>query len=545
MSSHIKLKELIQVLENLKIEEGGDVEVGGIAYDSRRVNPGDLFVAIRGLDHDGHEFISDAISRGASALVVERRTKHEARSTKSIPVIRVPDTRRALAQISSKFYGEPSRKMKMIGITGTNGKTTTSYLLKSILEKGGMKVGLIGTIDYWIGGERRKAEKTTPESPDLQKTLSEMRSSDVKAVVMEVSSHGLALQRTEGIDFDVALFTNLSRDHLDFHRTMTRYSRAKMILFEGLTEGKKAILNSNDPFTEKIRKRTKAEVITYGLESPEPASGGRDRELIENSRSGPRPGRLKSRDRAVSAHDDEKIASDYSGVSLSRNLEGSEMEVRWRGRKVTLHSHLPGRLNLYNLLGAFAFGISEGISIESVLKGIEEVKGIEGRLEAIEVGQPFKVFVDYAHTPDALKKVLMSLKELTSRRVVVIFGCGGGRDRGKRPIMARVGTTHADFAILTSDNPRHEDPQNILNDMKKGVLGNEYEVIPDRREAIERGVDIAKEGDTLLIAGKGHEDYQIIGEEYLPFDDRKVVREILEEKMSGRGLARGGTTANC
>ena len=484
----MKLKDLIMILGNPEVN--GEVEVSGIAYDSRRVAPGTLFVAIRGLVKDGHEFIPDAISRGASAIVVEESVEQLPVTNFQLPVLHVPDSRKALAQLSSHFYGEPSKKMKMVGITGTNGKTTTSYLLASILKKSGMKTGLIGTIDYWTGEGKRKAEKTTPESLDLQEILSEMRSSNLKAVVMEVSSHALAMKRTFGIEFETCLFTNLSRDHLDFHQTMEQYAQAKMILFEGLSKGKRAILNFDDTFSEEIRKKTKAEVTTFGF----------------------------------------KKGADFQGVHPSLHLEGTEMKVLWKRGEADLRSPLIGRPNLYNLLSAFTFGILEGFPVETVLEGIEGVREVPGRLEAIDVGQSFKVFVDYAHTPDALEKVLLALKELTGGRIIVLFGCGGDRDRGKRPMMARVGTTLAHFTILTSDNPRSEDPRAILKEMEEGVVGRSFVMILDRREAIQRGIEMVEEGDVLLIAGKGHEGYQIIGEERFPFDDREVARENLKKK---------------
>jgi UDP-N-acetylmuramoyl-L-alanyl-D-glutamate--2,6-diaminopimelate ligase len=485
----MKLKEMLELLEKSEVHGDMDVEITGIEYDSRRVTSGSLFVAIEGENQDGHSFIPDALKRGASALVLQKDFK-----SPSTPMIRVSDSREVLARISAHFFGEPSQGMKMVGITGTNGKTTTSYILKSILDASGIKTGLIGTIDYRIGDVTRRADKTTPESLDLQRILGEMKSSGMEVVVMEVSSHGLAQKRTYGIDFDITLFTNLSRDHLDFHKTMDSYGEAKMKLFEGLSQEKKAILNFDDPFSEKIRDRTNAEIITYGL----------------------------------------KEGADFRGVIQSFTLQGSEMKVFFNDEEAVIQSRLPGRTNLSNLLGAFALGISMGYSLEEVLMGIREVHDISGRLEPVEAGQPFKVFVDYAHTPDALKKVLLALKELTPNKVIVIFGCGGNRDRGKRPIMAKVATENAHFVILTSDNPRNEDPITILNAMKKGIAGGNYEIIPDRREAIQRGIELAKEGDTILIAGKGHEDYQVIGDEKFPFDDQEVARGILE-KISSSG----------
>jgi UDP-N-acetylmuramoyl-L-alanyl-D-glutamate--2,6-diaminopimelate ligase len=483
----MKLKEMLELLDNSEVQGDMDVEITGIEYDSRRVASGSLFVAIQGENQDGHSFIPDALKRGASALILQKPFK-----SPSTPVIKVSDPREALARISAHFFGEPSRGMKMVGITGTNGKTTTSYILKSILDTSGVKTGLIGTIDYRIGDLTRRAEKTTPESLDLQRTLGEMKSSGMEVVVMEVSSHGLAQKRTYGIDFDIALFTNLSRDHLDFHKTMDRYSEAKMKLYEGLSQEKKAILNFDDPFSEKIRDRTSAEVITYGL----------------------------------------KEGADFRGVIQSFTIQGSEMKVFFDDEEAVIQSLLPGRTNLLNLLGAFALGITMGLPLEVILRGIKEVRGISGRLEPVEAGQPFKVFVDYAHTPDALEKVLLALKELTLKKVIVIFGCGGNRDRGKRPIMAQIGTRNADFVIMTSDNPRRENPVTILNEMKKGVDRNNYEIILDRKEAIQRGIELAEKGDTILIAGKGHEDYQVIGDEKLPFDDREVARGILESFSS-------------
>ncbi len=464
------------------------IEVKKIEYDSRHTAEGDLFVAVRGFQTDGHKFIDEALARGARAVVLEQEDVSR-KSTKAT-FVKVPDSRRALAILSDEFYGHPSRKMQLVGITGTNGKTTVSLLVREMLEGAGIRTGLIGTINYQVGGHSLAANRTTPESLDLNRMLAEMLDSGQQAAAVEVSSHALALDRVYGIRFQTAVFTNLSRDHLDFHHSYEEYLKAKGKLFKDLdvSTGAHAVVNIDDPASAQILRWTEVPVLTYGF-SQKAMVRPLDFEL------------------------------DWEGIKLLVKAPGGELRVR---------SSLKGKFNVTNILAAIGVGFVNGLELRFIGEAIGKVQRIPGRFEQIDCGQPFSVIVDYAHTPVALEALLGAVRGLTSGRVILVFGCGGDRDRGKRPLMGKVASQMADLSFVTSDNPRNEDPDQIIKQITGGMNKGAYQVVPDRREAIASALKIAQKADAVVIAGKGHENYQIIGDRILPFDDRQVVRGILQ-----------------
>jgi UDP-N-acetylmuramoyl-L-alanyl-D-glutamate--2,6-diaminopimelate ligase len=495
----MRLKDLISHLETKEVKGDIGIEIKDIAYDSRKVGEGSLFVAIKGYNSDGHDHIQDAVKRGAIAIVGEKLDHETLDSRFPTAFITVPDSRRALALISDKFYGHPSGVLKLIGITGTNGKTTTSYLIKSILDAAQKKVGLLGTINYIIKTDViLPASFTTPEALELQGYLKDILAGGAEYAVLEVSSHSLALQRVVGCEFEVAIFTNLSRDHLDFHGTMEEYFKAKMRLFDYLRPAGIAVINIDNPEGRMIAEGLKGRVVSFGLS-----------EKAEIKASG--------------------IVSDLRGLFL---------EVKWPEGSIGIESPLLGVHNVHNILAAAGAALGLGISPSKIKEGIEKMKGVPGRFERIEEGQDFTVVVDYAHTEDALRRVLLTARELIKEqrerqgKIITVFGCGGDRDRGKRPKMGEVAASLSDLAIITSDNPRSEDPLNIIKEIERGITAaglSNYTVLPDRREAISKAIDMAEKGDFILIAGKGHEDYQIIGDKRYPFDDRKVVGEMIKK----------------
>ncbi len=498
----MRCHDLIEGLD-LKLLSGPvDVEIGGVQHDSRRVKPGDLFVAIKGRKADGHDFIQEALAKGAAGLIVQRR---DIPLPSTLPVLLAEDTRKVLALVSARFHGEPSKQLILVGVTGTNGKTTTTYLIEAILKEAGWKVGLLGTISYRFAGTVVPAERTTPESSDLQAFLARILREGARAAILEVSSHSLALHRVLACDFDVAVFTNLTQDHLDFHGTLEAYREAKAKLFEGLpdraTKGveKAAFLNADDPTSALLAERTRARVFTYGLEQ----------------------------------------GADLTARDLELSLDGIKATVSTPWGTFQVHSPLVGRYNLSNVLGALGVGLHLGIPPEVASRGIALLKSVPGRFEKVEMGQPFGVVVDYAHTPDALERVLHTARGFCTGRLISVFGCGGDRDRGKRPKMGEVSTRLADLTVFTSDNPRSEDPVKIIAEIEEGAKkvcpsGGRYVTIPDRRQAIEYALAQATAGDLVVIAGKGHETSQIIGDTILPFDDREVACQILKELGYGR-----------
>ena len=439
-------------------------------------------------------FAEQALGRGAVAVVTD---SPEFGVLGFATTIYAPNAREALAKISTAFYGQPASKLKLVGITGTNGKTTTSFLVESILREAGLNPGVVGTINYRYAGKVLPAPNTTPESLDLQRLLNDMVESGVKAAVMEVSSHALSQERVAGCVFDVAVFTNLTQDHLDYHITMERYFEAKARLFtDFIDEGKTAVINMDDLKGEDLSKRALGRVIGYGIK-------GRG------------------------------IETNIYPKDIKLGVEGIEGTLATPSGEIKIKSSLIGEFNLYNILAAAGAGVGLDLTVEVIERGITALKNVPGRLERVDAGQAFAILVDYAHTPDALERVLSTIRGLTDKRIITLFGCGGDRDRGKRPIMGRIAAEYSDIVIVTSDNPRTEEPLKIIEDITSGIVGAyghaPLQVIPDRREAITEAIKEAREGDVVLLAGKGHEDYQIIGSQKIHFDDReeaiKAVRE--------------------
>ncbi len=457
------------------------VEVGGIAYRSDRVKPGDAFFCIRGFAHDGHDFAADAAERGAAVLVVEDHLEVPC------PQVTVPDGRVALARASSAYYDHPSASVDVVGITGTNGKTTSAYLVDSILRAAGRSTGLIGTVETRIGDERVASSRTTPESAELQALLACMRRRGVEACAMEVSSHAIDLHRVEGMHFAVAAFTNLTQDHLDYHHTIEEYGSVKRRLFTELDVAAR-VVNVDDRFGAAIAADL-AGAIT-----------------------------VSRRSSATVRSDDERLDARGSTFTLMTPYGSSRVRLP-----------LAGAYNVSNALVAAACGVALELPLGALVAGLESAPQVPGRLERIECGQPFSVIVDYAHTPDSIEKAVSAVKAVTEGRVIVVFGCGGDRDPDKRPVMGRSAASSANHVIITSDNPRSEDPVGIILQVEDGAKGGpaSYEVEVDRRAAIERALDVAAPGDSVLIAGKGHEDYQIFADRTIHFDDREVAREVL------------------
>jgi UDP-N-acetylmuramoyl-L-alanyl-D-glutamate--2,6-diaminopimelate ligase len=486
----MKLNVLLERIQPLAMSGVANIDVKGIAYDSRQIKPGFIFCALPGQREDGSRYVQDAIAQGAAVVVSERAA---AASRGQAAFIQVRDPRAAVAALAGAFYGDPSRKLQLVGITGTNGKTTTAFMARDILRAAGRKPGLIGTVEYEIGERIIPAGRTTPEAADLQKMLAEMVHVGCQSAPMEVSSHALVQKRVWGIEFAVAVFTNLTHDHLDYHLTVPQYFEAKALLFQGLARQQKkasAVINLDDPWGAKLTHWPGVEVpvITYGTQSEA---------MVRASR-------------------------------IQVSAAGSEVEVQSPWGPATLKLKLPGRFNVYNALAALAAcGV---LKIEPAVSAavLSNISAVPGRLEEIPTGQGFQVFVDYAHTEDALQNVLTTLREFASNRLLVVFGCGGNRDAKKRPLMGGVVARLADYAILTSDNPRKENPSAIITQIRSGMQGaNNYEVVEDRYEAIARALTLAEKGDVLLIAGKGHENYQEFANTVIPFDDRQVVRECL------------------
>jgi UDP-N-acetylmuramoyl-L-alanyl-D-glutamate--2,6-diaminopimelate ligase len=471
-----------------------DLSIRNIQYDSRKVGRGDIFVAVRGTQVDGHRFIEPAINNGAVAIVIENDgarpdslLMHE-----GIAKIVVPDSRKALARMSANFYGHPSKRLRLVGVTGTNGKTTTSYLIKSVLEASGASVGLIGTIEYRIGDGSTPALHTTPESLDLNRLLAEMVREGCAAAVMEVSSHALVLNRVHAVEFAAGVFTNLTQDHLDFHGSMDEYFMAKKTLFDSLGETAYAIVNADDPLGRAIIQGSRAMKLTYGVQGK----------------------------------------ADVSAQDVSISITGTRFRALYGDSRQDIASSLTGRFNVANILAAYATGVALGVPQEQIKTGIKNLRSVRGRFEQIQAPAGWTAIIDYAHTPDALENCLQTIHAVlpreSSAKIITIFGCGGNRDRGKRPQMGRIATTLSDVTIVTSDNPRGEDPKEIIDDIVNGVEpGCIVHQEVDRRTAIRKGLRIARRGDIVLIAGKGHEDYQVVGDTRTHFDDREEVETYI------------------
>lgn len=473
------LDALIRALAPSEVAGGRPVEIADLAYDTRAVSAGALFFCVPGARADGHELAWEAIEQGAAALVVERPLEVD------VPQLVVQSTREAMAVAADVFFGEPTKELEVAGVTGTNGKTTTAFLLRGILEAAGRRPGLVGTVEWRVGGETREAPFTTPEAIDLQRLFREMLQRGDRSAAVEASSHGSALRRLDRVRFDALVFTNLSQDHLDLHGTMEEYFDAKRRLFTGAAPPPAAVCVDDEwgrRLAHDLEDAHRAPLVTFGL------SDGAE----------VRP---------------EKLVLDASGS-------------RFRTAGIEIETALRGRFNVLNALGAVAAGLLLDVDEDEIADGIASVQGVPGRFEAIDEGQPFAVVVDYAHTPDSLASVLDAARDLARGRVLVVFGAGGDRDRGKRPLMGRVAAERADVTIVTSDNPRSENPLAIIQDVLQGT-GVEVEIDPDRRSAIHRAVELARDGDVVVIAGKGHEQGQDVGGVVSPFDDREVAREAL------------------
>jgi UDP-N-acetylmuramoyl-L-alanyl-D-glutamate--2,6-diaminopimelate ligase len=494
------LKEIVNALKPTSVTGETGVDIAGIAYDSRKVTPGCLFVAMRGEKVDGHDYIRDAARRGAIAVICENPPSEplsEGTDNLSPPtLIRVRDARLALASAANVFFMNPSSALAVVGITGTNGKTTTSYLLKAILEAWGKKVGLIGTIQYMIGKEIFTATHTTPESLEFQDLLSRMRAARCSHVVSEVSSHALAQRRVDCTTFATAVFTNLTRDHLDFHKTMEDYSRAKTRLFTELLPAERpSIINQDDPCGRRLSgalRQLGRTVCTYGLEA----------------------------------------GSDLRACDISTSFAGLKFRIVAEGRRYDIASPLVGLPNVYNILSAAGASRALGIPWDAILKGIRTSGNVRGRFEKVDAGQRFLAVVDFAHTEDALERLIYTAKGLTKGRVITVFGCGGDRDRGKRARMGAVATRLSDFVVITSDNPRSERPEEIIREIVAGATRKNYLTEPDRAEAIRRAVLIAGDNDIVIVAGKGHEQYQETGGTKIAFNDREVLEKSIKRLIA-------------
>ena len=459
--------------------------IKGIECDSRKIEKDFLFVAIRGSRQNGNEFIQQALSRGAAAVV----TDDPKETPKGAPVIIVPECRSAIANLASVFYGKPSRAMRLIGVTGTNGKTTSTYLIEHFLKEQNKNVGVIGTVNYRFGGKETPAKETTPGPLRIQQLLAEMRDARCEYVAMEVSSHALDQNRVGGIDFEAALFTNLTQDHLDYHKTLEAYFECKSRLFSALSPEKLAILNADDAWIEPLKKKLSSRVMTYGI----------------------------------------KNHSEVKATGIEKKGPRTSFSVEYKGRKFPAESPLIGLHNVYNTLGALAVMAGLGFDMETAVRQLSSFPGVPGRLEAVNYGQNFLVFVDFAHTPDGLENVLSTLKPYQRNRLTVVFGCGGDRDSGKRPKMAAIAGRYCDFVYVTSDNPRSEDPKKIAEDVRRGFPGHfkNYAVILDRKKAIRQALLSARQDDIVLLAGKGHETTQVLADQTIPFSDRKEAERVL------------------
>ncbi|MBC6148261.1 UDP-N-acetylmuramoyl-L-alanyl-D-glutamate--2,6-diaminopimelate ligase [Listeria innocua] len=491
----MKLKELMQAIPVYTGEASAAIEVNLIAQDSRKVQPGTLFICIDGEIVDGHQFADRAVQLGAVAIIAEKQLDV------SVPVLYVRDSKRAMAMLADYFYGSPTQALKLVGITGTNGKTTVSHLVEQIVRENGEQTGLIGTMYRKIGDEILETKNTTPDSLTLQETFRDMLLSGVSTAVMEVSSHALVQGRVYGSDYDVAVFMNLSQDHLDYHHTMEEYAYAKSLLFAQLgnsyntSKPKIAVLNADDAESVRMQTATAAHIITFGIKEP----------------------------------------ADFAASNIQITSHGSTFDLKTPVGNFSLKIKMIGNFSIYNVLAAIATSFALQIPVEKAIATVERIPGVKGRFELVNAGQDFPVIVDYSHTPDSLLNVLQTIDEFAEKRVFVVVGCGGDRDKGKRPQMAKIAVDYATNPIFTSDNPRSEDPHAIIADMIQGVPGSDsYVVHENRRDAIRYAINMAEAGDVILIAGKGHEDYQVIGDEVIDFDDRVEARIAIEKKL---GLA--------
>ncbi len=464
-----------------------DLEIKGITADSKKVKKGFLFVAVKGTHLDGHLFIREAVKRGA-VMVVSESQALPVDLPKRVAVITVDNCRKFFAQMTDKFYGSPSGKIRVAGITGTNGKTTVSYLIEAIAKEAGCGCGVIGTINYRFKGRRMQAKNTTPSAGQLQSLLMKMLQAKVKYCAMEVSSHALDQSRVEGIHFRQGIFTNLTQDHLDYHKNLENYFQAKAKLFSALDRQAWAIINNDDQAGRRVKLLTKAKIFSYGIRNK----------------------------------------SDLMAKNINFSINGSEFSLVTANQSLRVKTKLIGRHNIYNILAACGWALAEELPLGKIKSALEKFDHVPGRLERISGASGLNIFVDYAHTPDALFNVISALRPLVAGKIIVIFGCGGERDKLKRPQMGRVVTQLADFAVITSDNPRSEDPTQIIQDITQGIRKSNYSLVPNRRLAIRKGLSLIKRADCLLIAGKGHEGYQVLKNKTIKFSDLKVVKECLK-----------------
>ena len=483
------LKKLLESLDYELVSGNLNVDVEKVVCDSNAVIQKSAFIAIPGYKVDGHNYISTAISKGAKVIILEQEPK---KIFNEITYIKIPNTRMGLSQIANNFYKNPSSKLKVIGITGTNGKTSTSMMAQNILECSGKKVGIIGTIGSFIDDEKRELKNTTPESIELQEILSVMVEKNMEYAIMEVSSHALQLNRVTGIEFSHGVFTNLTQDHLDFHVTMEKYFQQKQKLFY-MTSGYN-IINIDDSYGRILSRTLQAnnkKVVTYGLGK----------------------------------------SADLHAVDMVYSMDGVDFTLRFRDLRQRIHCPIPGNFTLYNVLAAIAIAICEEVPLKTIAKALKNMPTVPGRIERIRVDTPYQVIIDFAHSPDGLQNIICSLKETVEGRLITLFGCGGDRDKTKRPIMGKIAGDLSDYCIVTSDNPRSEDPDKIIEDILDGVKETQcpYIAITDRREAIKFALTMAKEKDIILLAGKGHETYQILKDRVIEFNEKNIVKELLEE----------------
>lgn len=483
------LAKIINGLEIEYIKGEKDLEINEIRYDSRNVEKGDLFICIQGFKTDGHKYIDDVIDKEANVVVIDKELDNY---DNNITYIKVADSRKAMAVLAKNFFEDPLKEIDLIGVTGTNGKTTTTYLIKEILNQSGYKAGLIGTIEVFNGEESINASRTTPESLDIYRYLAIMREKGVEYTVMEVSSHALALNRVDTMEFKAAVFTNLTQDHLDYHETMDRYAAEKAKLFKKLKSDGTAIINNDDDYAQLFKDTTQQDIITYGIE--------------KNSKLHP------------------------NEIELS--LEG----VKFNLNDLKYNLNLTGKFNIYNSLAAVGVAKSLGIKEELIKKSLESIEGIPGRFETINMDQDFTVIVDYAHTPDSMINVLRAVQHFEHNDIIVVFGCGGERDKKKRPIMGEIAVKNSDYVVVTTDNPRSEVPETIIEEIVEGIKESKYttpySVQVEREDAIYEAIDKAKKGDVVVIIGKGHETYQVFADKTIDFNDKAVAKAAIQKKLS-------------
>lgn len=481
----MKLSEIIKDVEVKEVVGNTDANISGIAFNSQDVKAGSVFVCIKGLKADGHDFAQEALDKGAVAVIAEHKIPDIASN-----MIIVENSRLALAKISAAFYDYPYKKFKLIGITGTNGKTTSTYLIKSVLEHNGFKVGLIGTNQNMIGTEIIPSHHTTPDSLELMELFDKMAKEGADFVVMEVSSHSLALDRVAACEFYTAAITNVTQDHLDFHKTMERYMEAKAKLFKMCKIG---LVNNDDVSEKVIKEKADCKIITYGVDAP----------------------------------------ADIKAENIVMNERGVAFDLCFENKKTPIKLGIPGKFSVYNALTAIGCLLALGLVPEKIAEGLAEAKGVKGRIEVVPINKDYTVIIDYAHTPDGLLNIIQTIKGFAKGRVVTLFGCGGDRDKTKRPLMGEIAGKLSDFCIVTSDNPRTENPSEIIKDILEGISKTdcEYTVVENRFDAIEYALDHARKDDVILLAGKGHETYQILNGRTIVFDEREIVMKLLQDSI--------------